>query len=330
MMDFLEEILDRAKNRYRKIVFPEGLEPRILHAVEILNRGKILQPVLLGNPDDIRSTANSIGADLGDIPIINPQSSGLMGEFSHMYFQLRQHKGVTEEEAAVTMRDFIYFGTALVKSGEVDGYLAGSVTTTAKTVQAGLRILKTCPGVKKMSSFFFMVFDDDRWGSKGVLSMADPAIVVDMDAETMAEIAVMTAKNVKNIAGFEPRVAMLSYSTLGSGSGTSVDMVRRATELARNACPEFAFEGEIQADAAIVPRVADIKAPGNAVAGKANVLIFPSIDAANIGYKLSQRLSGAKAIGPMLQGLSKPANDLSRGCSIDDIVYTAAITALQA
>ncbi|MBN1354772.1 phosphate acetyltransferase [bacterium] len=329
-MNFLNELLQRAAGRNKRIVFPEGTEPRILQAVARLKERGILTPVLLGEPGAVHKSARESGADIETIEILDPRTSPYREEFAEMYYQLRHEKGLTREEASGAMNDPIYFGTALVKTAHVDGYLAGAVTTTAKTVQAGLRILKTLPGVRKISSFFFMVLDDPSWGADGVIVMADPAIVVDMDAETMAELAVMTARNALAIGGFIPKVAMLSYSTLGSGSGSSVEMVREATRLAREQCPEYTFEGEIQADAAIVRSVADLKAPGSQVAGSANVLIFPGIDAANIGYKLVQRLAKTLAVGPILQGLSRPANDLSRGCSVDDVVYTAAITALQA
>ncbi len=328
-MEFLDGILDRARKLRKTIVFPEGHEPRILEAVHRLNKDEILNPILLGNKSKIVEIAGNSGIDLAGIEIIDPESAPYASDFAEKYYAMRKHKGVTPESARNTLLDPVYFGTMMLKERIVDGYLAGAITTTSKTVQAGLRILRTRPGVKKMSSFFFMVMPDKQWGSDGILVMADPAIVVDMDAPTMAEIAVMTARNVKAIAGFEPRVAMLSYSTLGSGSGESVEMVRRAVEIAKDMLPGILLDGELQADAALIPAVAKLKAPASDVAGNANTLIFPGINAANIGYKLVQRLAGAKAVGPILQGLSKPANDLSRGCSVEDIIYTAAITALQ-
>ena len=328
-MNFLERIYSRASQVNRTVVFPEGEEPRILAAVSRLKKDRVVVPILLGDPDRILKISKSNKLDISGIQIIDPIHSDQKESYISAYYELRKHKGLSLEEASESMNDPIYYGTMMVKMGIAHGYLAGAVTTTAKTVQAGLRILKTKPGVKKISSFFFMVMPDENWGSDGLLVFADPAIVVDMDAETMAEIAVMSAENAQKIAGIEPRVAMLSYSTKGSGKGISVDMVQKATKIAQEMRPDILIDGDLQADAAIVESVGKLKAPGSLVAGKANILIFPSIESANIGYKLVQRLAHATAVGPILQGLSKPANDLSRGCTIDDIVYTAAITALQ-
>ncbi len=328
-MDFISSVIDRAKQRNRTIVFPEAMEPRILRAVDYLVSHSIVRPLLLGNPDEVKRVAAELSLDLGSVEIVDPESSSLRDDFASRYYALRKHKGMTESDARATMGDPVFFGTMMVARDLADGYLAGAVTTTAKTVRAGLQILKTKPGVNTVSSFFFMIVPDTKWGDDGMLVFADAAIVVDVTAEAMAEIAVMTARNARSIAGIEPRVAMLSFSTLGSGRGDGVDKVRKATEIAREMAPDIIIDGELQADAAIVEKVGLLKAPGSPVAGKANILIFPGIESANIGYKLVQRLACAEAVGPILQGLSKPANDLSRGCSVTDIINTAAITALQ-
>lgn len=328
-MSFIELVRSRARELGRTIVFPEGSEPRTLAAVQHLSKERILRPILLGDTDSIRTAARGAGVELEGIDIIDPRTSSHLETFADVYRSLRRGKDADDTNWTEIISDPIYFGTMMVREGLADGYLAGAVTTTAKTVQAGLRILKTRPGVRRMSSLFFMIHPDETWFDGGLFALADAAINIAMDAQTMAEIAVTTAHSVRDIAGMSPRVAMLSYSTLGSGTGERVEMVREATALARRMDPDLEIEGEIQADAAIIPEVGRLKSPASRVAGRANVLIFPSIDAANIAYKLIQRLARVEAVGPILQGLSKPANDLSRGCSIDDIVNTAAITALQ-
>ncbi len=328
-MNFIHHVREKATQLNRRIVFPEATELRVLRAVEYLFREKIVTPVLVGDPGEVDRLSQDAHIDIRDIEIISPESSGLKESFAELYYEMRRHKGLTEQEAVATMADPIFFATMMVKQGMVHGYLAGAVTTTAKTVQAGLRILKTKPNTRTVSSLFFMVLKDQTWGQDGILIMADPAIVVSMTSEIMAEIAIITAENARCIAGIKPKVAMLSYSTKGSGSGESVDMVRKATQLAQQMDPSLEIDGELQADAALVPAIGSMKAPGSPVAGAANVLIFPSIESANISYKLVQRLASAEAVGPILQGLSKPANDLSRGCSVEDIINTAAITSLQ-
>ncbi len=328
-MSFIELVRSRARELGRTIVFPEGTEPRTLAAVHQLSKERIVRPILLGDTNSVHAAARSASVELGGIDVVDPRTSPHLDEFADVYRSLRQGKDRDDTNFTEVMTDPIYFGTMMVREGLADGYLAGAVTTTAKTVQAGLRILKTRPGVRRMSSLFFMIHPDESWFDGGLFAMADAAINIAMDAQTMAEIAVTTAHSARDIAGMTPRVAMLSYSTLGSGTGERVEMVREATALARKMDPNLEIEGEIQADAAIVPEVGRLKSPASRVAGRANVLIFPSIDAANIAYKLIQRLGRVEAVGPILQGLSKPANDLSRGCSIDDIVNTAAITALQ-
>lgn len=328
-MSFIELIRNRASHLNRSIVFPEGCEPRTLAAVNYLHTHHIVRPILLGDHSEIKAAASRESISIDGIEIIDPGKSEHIDQFVDSYTLLRRGKDDEKMDVRAIMSDPIYFGTMMVREQFADGYLAGAITTTAKTVQAGLRILKTKPGVRRMSSFFFMIHPENSIFEDGIFVIADPAINVLMDAQTMAEIAVTTARSAAAIAGLSPRVAMLSYSTKGSGTGDRVDMVREATILAQRMAPDIQIDGELQADAAIIPEVGRLKSPDSTVAGHANILVFPSIDSANITYKLVQRLAHAEAIGPILQGLSRPANDLSRGCSVNDIINTAAITALQ-
>jgi len=324
-----EVIRNRAKLLYRRIVLPESLDERILEAAGILARERIVIPVLVGNRDEIHDRAGKSGIVLNNVEIADMTDKNRMERYSRLYYELQKHKGLTFSEASGFINDPIYYSTMMVKTDEVDGYLAGAVTTTSKTVQAGLRILKTKPGISSVSSFFLMVLEDMKWGHDGVLLIADAAIITDMDAKKMADIAIMTAISAEAIVGMTPKIAMLSFSTRGSAASKSVSMVQKATRIVKETYPGLLIDGELQADAALIPEIAAQKAPQSAIQGTANILVFPCIESANISYKLVQRLAGAQAVGPILQGLSKPANDLSRGCNVDDIVNAAAITALQ-
>ncbi|QDT36983.1 phosphate acetyltransferase [Stratiformator vulcanicus] len=320
---FEYELIRRAQADVKRIVLPEGTEPRILKAAEILHRRRVVDVTLLGNIDVIRREATAIGIDSDQFELIDPEHSDLLEEFGATYFELRKHKGMTEDAARDRMRDLSYFGTMMVHLGKADGMVSGAVHTTQHTIRPSFEFIKTSPGVSLVSSVFFMCLSDR------VLVYGDCAVNPDPTAEELAEIAISSAVTAESF-GIEPRVALLSYSTGESGKGADVDKVRKATELARGQRPDLKLEGPIQYDAAVEPSVARTKLPGSEVAGQASVLIFPDLNTGNNTYKAVQRSSGAVAVGPVLQGLRKPVNDLSRGCTVPDIVNTVAITAIQA
>jgi phosphate acetyltransferase len=320
---FAYQLMERARADRRRIVLPEGDDDRILQAAgRILRRG-LADLTILGEESEIRSRAAELGVDLGAATVIDPRTSELCERFAEQYAELRKHKGVTLEQARETICDVSYFGTMLVHNDIVDGMVSGAAHTTAHTVKPAFEIIKTQPGVSTVSSIFLMCLADR------VLAYGDCAIVPDPTAEELADIAISSARTASQF-GIDPRVAMLSYSTGESGSGAGVDKVRAATELVRQRDPELLVEGPIQYDAAVDPTVAEAKMPDSTVAGRATVLIFPDLNTGNNTYKAVQRSAGAIAIGPVLQGLNKPVNDLSRGALVDDIVYTVAITAIQA
>jgi phosphate acetyltransferase len=320
---FTYHLLDRARADRKRIVLPEGNDDRILKAAgRLLQRG-VADLTILGDEAQVRARAAELGVDLSTADVLNPQTSELCDQFAEQYAKLRAHKGVTVEQARETMHDVSYFGTMLVHNDMVDGMVSGARHTTAHTIRPAFEIIKTMPGVSTVSSIFLMCLADE------VLAYGDCAIVPDPTAEQLADIAISSARTAAQF-DIAPKVAMLSYSTGSSGTGADVDKVRKATELVRSRDPELLVEGPIQYDAAVEPSVAETKMPDSLVAGHATVLIFPDLNTGNNTYKAVQRSAGAIAIGPVLQGLNKPVNDLSRGALVEDIVNTVAITAIQA
>ena len=330
-MSLLEQIKAKAQQANKRIVLPEGEEERTLKAADIVLSEGIASIVLLGNKENIAAKAAEYGLkNIGKAEIIDPNNNPKKEFYAEMLCEIRKKKGMTMEEALKLVVDPLYLGTLLIKNGEVDGEVAGAMNATGDVLRPAFQIVKTLPGVSVVSGAFIMIFKDKQWGDAGVMVFADCAADPNTDENKLAQIAVVTAQTARNIAGIDPRVAMLSFSTKGSAKHELVDKVVNATRIAKEMDPNLMIDGELQADAAIVPKVGASKAPGSPVAGKANVLVFPSLEVGNIAYKLVQRLAGAEAIGPVMQGMAAPINDLSRGCSVEDIVNVVAITACQA
>jgi phosphate acetyltransferase len=329
-MKVLNDIIANAKKAKKRIVLPEGLEPRTLRAADIILRDGIARLILLGNPEQIRQEAEKLGANISQATLVDPKTDPRRDKYAAMMTEIRKSKGLTTEEALHLLDDPLYFAPMMIKAGDADGELAGAINATGDVLRPAFQYIKTLPGVSVVSGAFLMFINDPNIGHEGILVFADCAVMPDPDERQLAEIAIITAQTAKAIIGLEPRVAMLSFSTKGSASHDLVDKVVRATKLAAEMAPDLKIEGELQVDAALVKEVAQLKAPGSEVAGRANILIFPSLESGNIGYKLVQRLAKAEAIGPVLQGMAAPINDLSRGCSVTDIVNMVAITSNQA
>ena len=333
-MALLDEIKAKAASLKKTIVLCEGEDKRVVEAAAQITKEGIAKIVLIGNEEEAKKVAP--GVDLTGITLIDPLTSEKTAEYAKILYEARKAKGMTEEQAAQQAKDRTMFGALMLKAGDVDGYVSGACHSTANTLRPGLQVVKTAPGIKTVSSCFIMIAPEggNKYNPDGVAVFADCAINIEPDAQQLADIAISSAKTAKTLAGIEPRGAMLSFSTKGSGNDDkffkSVPKMQEATRLAKEMAPDLALDGEFQFDAAVAPEVGEIKAPGSAVAGHANVFVFPNINAGNIGYKIAQRFGGYMAIGPVCQGFAKPLNDLSRGCTVDDIVATVAVTALQA
>jgi len=327
-MDLIEKIKSRAKASCKTIVLPEGEDERVIKAAEIIAKQKLAKVILLGDKEELMATAKDV--DLSDVEIINPKTSPKLETYATLLYELRKHKGVTIEKAREMVKDPVWYGTLMVKSKDADGMVAGAANSTGDVFRPAFQVVKTAPGIGVVSSAFMMIVPNCEYGAGGNLLFSDCAINPNPDSKQLSEIAICTANTWKSLMDEEPKVAMLSFSTKGSAKNEMVDKVAEATKLLKEQAPELLADGELQADAALVPHIAQSKAPGSKVAGNANILVFPDLNAGNIGYKLVQRLAKAEAIGPISQGLAAPINDLSRGCSIEDVVNVVAITALQA
>ncbi len=331
-MSFIETIKNRAKQEIKTIVLPEATDIRTLKATEIVLKEKYANIILVGNKEKILEVANTNNINIEGAEIIEPQTSANYEKYANLLYELRKHKGMTIEQAKNIALDPVYFGMLMVKDEETkaDGLVSGAVHSTADTLRPALQILKTAPDTKLVSAFFVMVVPNCEYGANGTFIFGDAGLNQNPNSEELSEIAISSSKSFRQLVGEEPKVAMLSYSTKGSANSESTQKVIESTKLLKEKEPNLKADGELQLDAAIIPEIAASKAPESSIAGEANVLIFPNLDAGNIGYKLVQRLAHAEAYGPLCQGIAKPVNDLSRGCSYKDIAGVIAITAVQA
>lgn len=329
-MDFLTKMKELARSDVKTIVLPEGSEPRTVKATEAILKEGLAKVILLGKQEQIKAEAAKQSVNIAGAALVDPETDSNFDDYVNTFYEMRKAKGLTIEEARESMKNPLYYGVMMVEKGAADGMVAGAINSTGNTLRPALQILKTAPGTKYVSSFMVMVVPNCTLGENGTFVFADIGLTIDPDADNLSEIAIASANSFKALLGADPRVGMLSFSTYGSAKADSVTKVQEATRLAKEKAPGLAIDGELQLDAAIIEKVGQSKAPGSAVAGKANVLVFPDLNAGNIGYKLVERLAGAQAYGPVLQGIKKPVNDLSRGCSSDDIVGVVAITAVQA
>jgi phosphate acetyltransferase len=331
-MHLVDQIKAKARTSLQTVVLPESYDDRMIQAAELITRDGLAKVVLLGDVAILGAKAAELGVSLAGVSLVDPKKAALLDGYIAELVKLREKKGLTTAQAReiLTGQDNLFFGAMMVRKGDAGGMVAGAFNTTGDVLRAAFQVVGTAPGMKTVSSVFLMVTKNPDFGENGVLCFADCAVNPNPNAQALAEIAVSTAASCKSFLGVDARVAMLSFSTKGSASHEDCDKVLQALEIARKLDPRLQIDGELQLDAALLARVGEKKAPGSAVAGKANTLIFPTLDAGNIGYKLVERVAGAEAVGPIIQGLAKPVNDLSRGCSVDDVVSVAAITAVQA
>ena len=329
-MSVLDSIKEKAKADVKHILLPEGSEERTVQAARIITDEKIAKVTLLGDEEEIKKVAEKFNVCLCGIDIINPLTDPDFEHYANGFYELRKAKGMTPEKARETIKNTLFYACMMIKEGKADGMVSGAINTTGNTLRPGLQIIKIAKGINTISSCFIMEIPNKEYGDNGLMLFGDCAININPNPDELASIAIATANSAKTLLGMDPKVAMLSFSTKGSAKHENVDKVTAALAKVKELAPDLDVDGELQADAAMVPKVAALKAPGSKVAGHANVLIFPDLQAGNIGYKLVQRLAGAEAVGPVSQGFAKPINDLSRGCSVDDIVSVVAITAVQA
>ncbi len=329
-MSFIDDIKNRAKQNIKTIILTESEDVRVLEAASKVTKEGFAKIILIGNPDEANSLASSHNIDISGIEIINPETSEKYDEYVNSFYELRKAKGITIDDAKKYMKDNMYFGTMMVKQGHADGLVSGACHSTANTLRPALQILKTAPGTKLVSAFFLMIVPNCEYGENGTFVFGDCGLVENPSADDLSEIAISSSKSFNKLTGKESKVAMLSYSTYGSAHSELTEKVVSATQLLKEKAPDLKCDGELQLDAAIVPEIARSKAPNGTLNGTANTLIFPDLNAGNIGYKLVQRFAKAEAYGPLCQGIAKPVNDLSRGCSADDIVGVVAITSVQA
>ena len=329
-MSFINDIKQRAKQDIKTIILPESNDLRVIKATEQVLKEGYSDIILIGNKEEIKKLAQENNIDISKAKIVDPLKSDKFSEYAEKFYELRKAKGMTLDKAKEIMKDNVYFGMMMVKQGDGDGLVSGACHSTADTLRPALQILKTKPGTKLVSAFFFMVVPNCEYGENGAFVFGDCGLNEYPDPEALSEIAISSSKSFKQLVGKEPKVAMLSYSSYGSAHSPLTDKVVEATKLLKEKMPELIADGELQLDAAIIPEIAASKAPGSPLKGEANTLIFPDLDAGNIGYKLVQRFAKAEAYGPLCQGIARPVNDLSRGCSAEDIAGVVAITAVQA